>query len=580
MERGTRAAVYARRSTEEQEASLDRQLGECRKYAERAGLTIVAEYKESASGWKGDPNKRPQFAELMKRARAGAFDVLIVWELSRLSRQGKLRSAVSIVWEFDELGVEVRSVIDPSTGNELADDLMLFFKSHSAKAESDTKSQRVTSGKRQGVARGVHQGRWVPYGYRLAGRMPSPTKSDRMIHRYGLDPERAETVREIFERYLAGESPQQIADVLNERGVDPPARDTNHPRKRRGGPVWHQSTLRELIANPLLAGFATHKGERVKACGCPECDHPWVESLNVPRIIDIEVWERAQSVLEARRRPSARGRGNHSSSSIFLLSGLVWCGQCGDRIGTRTSKSGRHLYICRSRRLGARCDLPTIEQTTLDESVRESFVRQFVDAVDVQATIERERMRLRALRDDEATAAREELGLKKAEVVEVERMMSRAKADYDRGELKAALYDELHTDYRARVEAARKAVGHLEAAVAQAERAMSTSEVDALLDQLDSILRMAQGHLTATEVPTLNAQLYEVFEEFRITREGERIIVEPRLRPEWVPEGRWRVLDFGEPDQAGVEVVEHVGAVMRKVDLTRDLEHHKINGSS
>ena len=109
---------------------------------------------------------------------------------------------------------------------------------------------------------------------------------------------------------------------------------------------------------------------------------------------------------------------------------------------------------------------------------------------------------------------------------------------------------------------------------------MSASEVDALLDNLTSIKRMIEGHLTATEVPALNAQLAEVFEEFRITCQGQRVIVEPKLRAEWQPEGDWRSLDFGEPDQSGVEIVEHLGAVLKKADLTRDFERRKVNGSS
>jgi hypothetical protein len=59
----------------------------------------------------------------------------------------------------------------------------------------------------------------------------------------------------------------------------------------------------------------------------------------------------------------------------------------------------------------------------------------------------------------------------------------------------------------------------------------------------------------------LNGQLHEVFEQFTVTRSGDRLVVEPTLRPEWLPDGSWSVLDFGEDDHGGeqtVEVVEHV----------------------
>lgn len=574
-----RTAIYARRSTEAQDDSIAQQVRACERYVEEQGWEVGEVYADTASGWKRD-TPRPEFDRMM--ADAGReFEALVVWEVSRLSRRDDDASALSIVWRLRGRGVEVRSVVEPTTGNKLADDLTLLIKGHAAKEESDTKAERVQRGKRAGVLKGVHQGRWAPYGYRNAGRMPSPTKSDRTIHRYEPDPARAEVVREIFDLYLAGQSPQQIANALNDRRVPPPARNVKHRYKRRGEPVWHQSTLRDLIANPLLGGFASYKGARVRGCDCAtECDHPWARSLNIPGIVDESVWERAQGVLERRRRPSNRGRGNHSGSTRFLLSGLVWCGECGERIGSRTSKSGRHVYVCRGRRLrDGRCQLPAISQVELDEAVRESFVRQFVDAVDVTATIEAERERLRSMRSGEAVLIREELQGLRDEVARVEQLSARARADYESGALLADLYSSLHADYDDRLERARAGVENLQVALAETERDITTPEIDALLDMLASIRRMVEGHLTATDVPELNAQLCEVFEELSITHEGDRIFVNPVLRPEFVPEGKWRVLDFGDEDQKGVEVVEHLGAVMRKVSLTRQFADHKINDS-
>jgi len=243
-------------------------------------------------------------------------------------------------------------------------------------------------------------------------------------------------------------------------------------------------------------------------------------------------------------------------------------------------RTGRHIYICRSRRMGSRCDLPMIPQEQLDEAVRESFVRQFVDAVDVSATIERDRQRLVALKQTEKRVAREEFEGVQADVAAVEALEERARPDYEAGSISADLYSKLHQDYEQRLAAGRVVLTNLEAAAAVSGGDLTTHELDMLLDRVIAIKRLIDGRLTASEIPYLNAQLHEVFSEFSITHEGRRIIVDPKLRPEFVPEGSWRTLDFGDEDQEGVEVVEHVGAVMRKVSLTSAFGEHKISGSS
>lgn len=65
----------------------------------------------------------------------------------------------------------------------------------------------------------------------------------------------------------------------------------------------------------------------------------------------------------------------------------------------------------------------------------------------------------------------------------------------------------------------------------------------------------------------------------RVTAEGKRIILDPILRPEWMPDGDWRTLDFGDPDQEGVEVTDYLAPVLRQVDLWGDEATRAIYGS-
>jgi len=82
--------------------------------------------------------------------------VLVVYEVSRLSRQEDDDSVLAVVWRLRRAGVRVESVIEPSSGNRLADDLNLLIRGHTASEESRVKAERVKSGKARGLLQGVH----------------------------------------------------------------------------------------------------------------------------------------------------------------------------------------------------------------------------------------------------------------------------------------------------------------------------------------------------------------------------------------------------------------------------------------
>ena len=82
-----RVALYARYSSENQrEASITDQFRNCEGYAKREGWTIVARYSDKAISGTQDEHGRDGYATMLKAARAKAFDVLLVDDLSRLSR--------------------------------------------------------------------------------------------------------------------------------------------------------------------------------------------------------------------------------------------------------------------------------------------------------------------------------------------------------------------------------------------------------------------------------------------------------------------------------------------------------------
>lgn len=77
-----RAVLYARVSSTTNKASLDGQIERMRTFAAAKGYTIVAEFKEIASGLNED---RKQLSQVLMR---DDYDVLVVEHMDRLSRFG------------------------------------------------------------------------------------------------------------------------------------------------------------------------------------------------------------------------------------------------------------------------------------------------------------------------------------------------------------------------------------------------------------------------------------------------------------------------------------------------------------
>jgi DNA invertase Pin-like site-specific DNA recombinase len=98
-----RAALYVRVSAKEQ--TVANQELELRRWAERRGLEIAKVYAETASGARGD---RVALAAVLAGAHRREFDVLLIWSLDRLSREG-IGPMVRYMDQLRTTGVRVQS---------------------------------------------------------------------------------------------------------------------------------------------------------------------------------------------------------------------------------------------------------------------------------------------------------------------------------------------------------------------------------------------------------------------------------------------------------------------------------------
>lgn len=104
-----RAALYARYSTDMQrEASTEDQARNCRRIAEREGWQLGQTYQDQAVS--GSRTDRAGYQSMLADARAGKFDVLLIDDFSRLSRDQV--EAKTTFRRLEHWGVRVIGVSD------------------------------------------------------------------------------------------------------------------------------------------------------------------------------------------------------------------------------------------------------------------------------------------------------------------------------------------------------------------------------------------------------------------------------------------------------------------------------------
>ena len=147
-----RAALYLRVSTVDQHPET--QLLDLRQLAAQRGFEIVAEYTDRISGAKA---RRPGLDQMMKEARRGRFDVVLVWACDRIARS--TRHFLEVLDELNRLNIEFvsfREQID--TGGPLGRAIVVIIGAI-AELERNLIVERVRAGMRRDRLEGRSIGR-------------------------------------------------------------------------------------------------------------------------------------------------------------------------------------------------------------------------------------------------------------------------------------------------------------------------------------------------------------------------------------------------------------------------------------
>jgi site-specific DNA recombinase len=335
-----RVAIYTRRSTddEHQPYTIEAQTQKLQAYVDsQPGRTIAATFTDDASGATLD---RPGLAKALVAARAGKYDLLLVYRLDRFSR--RIRDLATLMDELDAANVHFRSATEPFDTTSAAGRLFVQMLGAFAEFEREVIIDRVINGMERKAAKGEWTHGPRPYGYLV----------DPATHRLVPHEQEQHVVREIFTRYATTRvGTRAIADTLNEQGS----------RTRHGKP-WSGLTIGRMLGNRLYLGEVAFR--EITAADAH------------PAIVEPDLFEECQRILDARGKAHSK---RAASNSDYRLTWLITCPRCGSKyVGTAAHAKLRRYryYTCFSgTRYGAAgCDGARIDADLLDQAIQQALI--------------------------------------------------------------------------------------------------------------------------------------------------------------------------------------------------------------
>ncbi|SFZ83453.1 Site-specific DNA recombinase [Devosia enhydra] len=334
----TKAVIYARYSTELQsDRSIEDQVGLCRRFIEQKGWLYIASFSDRARSGASTIG-RDGLTELMSRARAGDFDVVVVEALDRISRDQE--DLPGIFKRLSFLGIEIVSVHDGK-----ADKIQVGIRGLVSALFLDDLKHKVRRGMDGVVRDGRHAGGRA-YGYRPKLGHPGELE---------IVEDEAAVVRRIFEEFRSGRSPREIATGLNADRVPAPR-----------GAVWLASTLNGnasrghgILVNPIYAGNIVWN--RIRMIKDPDT------GKRVSRVNDSAEWVTAAAphlaivstelfvAVQERKAALSHVPAPCRRKAKHLFSGLLKCGCCGGGLSVKDRDHGRVRLVCTRSREGGDC---------------------------------------------------------------------------------------------------------------------------------------------------------------------------------------------------------------------------------
>lgn len=371
----TRVAAYCRVSTdsEEQETSYEAQVQHYTNYIRsRPDWEFVEIYADDGiSGT--NTRKREEFNRMIADCEAGKIDLVITKSISRFSRN--TLDCLKYTRKLKALNIAVFFEKENINTLDSKGEVLLTIMASLAQQESESLSANVRMGfqfrNQQGKVQ-VNHNWFLGYTKDADGNLV-------------IDPAQAIIVRRIYREYLEGASFLQIKRSLEADGIP----------NGSGHKKWYESNIQQILTNEKYIGDAllqktytvnildkkrsTNNGQRPKY---------YVEGSH-EAIISKDVFMRVQSEIARRANLNPDGK-RRVYSSKYALSGMVYCGHCGDiyrRVKWNNRGCKSTVWRCVSRVLKKQVDFDCPARTVKEEVLQGAVLTAVNDAYARKTTV-------------------------------------------------------------------------------------------------------------------------------------------------------------------------------------------------
>jgi len=359
-----RGYAYARYSSNNQrEESIEEQLLKIQEYAERNNIEIINQYTDFAKSGSKNVEKREAFMTMINDIEKGEIkvDYVIVYCLSRFMRniyesaiyKKKLKDRnIRLISVTENLSDNPESIILESVLDAVNEYYSLNL------------SRETMRGLMFNAKQGLNAGGFAPLGYKIVEGKLVINEDERPI------------VELVFNRYVEGHSLMSIANELNDLGY-----------RTRRGKLFKASSFSDLLSNEKMTGTYVYN-KRIGNSRGKKISHQYKDENEIVKIPDCfepiiskDVFKKAQEIRQSKMYKGGRAKAKET----YLLSGLIYCGECEPRddgilysfSGNRRKGKDRPKYVsyrCSQRRY--KCQNKEIRKEYIEDYVLDELEKK------------------------------------------------------------------------------------------------------------------------------------------------------------------------------------------------------------
>ena len=311
--------IYTRVSTQIQEekgSSLQEQKRIGVELSKKLDMKPVVYNEGGKSSFSETLFNRPKMCELYELLNQGLVKHLYCWNMDRISRKTGFWDQMKLILIKYKVTLYTKDG-EYNIGDNLQERMMFQIMNIFTEYDNELRRLRSCMGKLNKVKDGFWYGSKPPYGYK--------TENKRLVE----NKEQSKWIKPIFEMFLKGGTVTDISDYLFMKGVKSPS---NRDR-------WGTTTIRNTLRSTFYIGHFdytdTLSGTTVQG--------------KSPIILDRKLWDKVQ--LECNKRDKVNKVRYTNTKQYYMLDGLVYCRECGEKYSVRTQKRKKdgmtYTYYCK-----------------------------------------------------------------------------------------------------------------------------------------------------------------------------------------------------------------------------------------